>query len=53
MKSVCIPHTSLPRATPLFTSLLYSFEQVKQFYPHQPSLDLVQPTLAEQETLTV
>ncbi len=46
MKPVRIPHTSLPGATPLFTSLLYNFEQVKQFYPHQPSLDSVQPTLA-------
>ncbi|MDA0203895.1 MAG: bacillithiol biosynthesis cysteine-adding enzyme BshC [Acidobacteria bacterium] len=46
MKVARIPYTSLPGTTPLFADLLYNFERVAKFYPHQPSLDSVAAAVA-------
>ncbi len=39
METACLRHTEIPGASRLFLDFLYSFEQVKEFYP-APAFDL-------------
>ena len=36
MRSVCLPHTSLPGTSALFADYLYHFDRVQRFYAHSP-----------------
>ena len=38
MRLECLPFTSIPHSTRLFTDFLYQFSKVQQFYPHPPDL---------------
>jgi bacillithiol biosynthesis cysteine-adding enzyme BshC len=36
MRAECLPFSSIPHSTRLFTDFLYQFPKVQQFYPHPP-----------------
>src|SRR5438067_3844133 len=38
IRTECLPFTSIPHSTRLFTDFLYRFPKVQQFYPHPPDL---------------
>src|SRR5712691_6107381 len=38
IRTECLPFSSIPHSTHLFTDFLYQFPKVQQFYPHPPDL---------------